>query len=148
MKAVWITCSVLCVCGLLFSGALFLMGRSIFKATREANAAADEYALSTVKAVCRNWDAAELKRQLDSSAGQGLADSVIAAGKPLGGLRTAEPFTASLDDFKSTQVTVQDNATFENGAARLKLIVVYSRDVWKIRDFQIMPTSAPAGTNI
>ena len=154
MKAVWITCSVLCVFGLICSGVLFMTGRSILKATTEANAAADEYALSTVKAVCRTWDAAELKRQLDPSAAPGLADAVMAAGKPLGSLQSAGAFTASStavsDDngLKTTVIKVQDSATFEHGTARVNLIVVYSNDAWKVRDFQITPTSAPAGINI
>jgi hypothetical protein len=154
MKAVWITCSVLCVCGLVCSGVLFLMGRSLLKATTEANAAADEYALTTSKSVCRTWDVEELKSQLDPSAEQGLADTVVAAGKPLGSLVTAEPFTASStsvhDDngFKSTVVIVQDSATFEHGSATLRMTLVNSSNTWKIRDFRIMRTSAPTGTSI
>ncbi|MHB8637536.1 MAG: hypothetical protein ACYC96_13790 [Fimbriimonadaceae bacterium] len=149
MKVVWIICSGLCVCGLICSGILFGMGRSLLVQTRVAAADADTYALSTVKAVCRRWDADELARQLDHLAKPGLAAAVLNAGKPLGPLQSAEPFFATAIDVtpengrKSTRVTVSDNATFEHGAARLRLVVVNGGDAWKLRDFQILPTSEP-----
>jgi len=126
------------------------MGRSLLRTTREAKAAADEYALSTVTAVCRKWDKDELARQLDTAAEPGVLDAVIATGKPLGSLREATPFVATAMDVspehgsKSIRVTVRDTATFEHGEAQLRLKVVYLGDVWKIREFQITPTAVGA----
>ena len=151
MKGVWITCSVLCVCGLICSGILGLMGHSLLKATSEAKAAADEYALTTVTAVCRTWDENELKHRLDPAAQPDLAGAVVAAGKPLGGLRTAGPFYATAiavtpeGGVKITRVTATDVATFERGEAQITLVVVHVGDGWKVRDFQIVPTRKPRG---
>jgi hypothetical protein len=154
MKAVWITCSVLCVCALICSGVLFLAGRSLLHTTIETNSSADEYALKTVNAIGKSWDARELISQLDSSAEPGLADRVVAQGKALGPLTWLGPFTATntsisdVNGLKTTSVTVNAAGTFKNGSANVRLKLDDTGGGWKIREFLIAPTSAAGSKSI
>lgn len=143
MKVVWIGCAVLCVIGLICSGSLVMTGRSVLQATRHAKSTAEEYAQSTVKAICRNWDEAELRRQLDPTSKPGLQDAWPDYSKRFGRLQSAGRFYAIGIDMrpengiKSTRMTVTDSAQFEHGAATITMTLVGDGEAWKIRDFDL-----------
>ncbi|HLK16151.1 MAG TPA: hypothetical protein VKT78_15205 [Fimbriimonadaceae bacterium] len=152
MKTVWTGCAFFCLLGLICSGGLFFNGHSILSSSRDSSTSAAAYGMATLRAVSKSWDRAELERRLDPSARASLVEAVVRAGEPLGGLKHAKPLAPSAinesrpNGTKRTTVTLIDEATFEHGVAQIRLVLVFADDQWHVRDFEILPTSAPPGT--
>jgi hypothetical protein len=119
-------------------------------ASRKLDAEADVYAMETLIAVSRTWDAEELNTRLASDAPSDLAARVVKEGKPLGKLQTSSPFVVIANSFfiknsvKTSRVKTGTDAVYEHGSAHIEATLVNNGSGWHVMDFQITRTADAA----